>query len=301
MTSRGWAFTSFKEVEPKWNESVMKYMIYQREKCPSTGREHWQGYVKFKSPVRRKGAQLSIGDDVAHMEASKGDETSNINYCSKSTTKIGEVIQHGTPTVQGQRTDLQNYAKAVTDLSKQINDIILDNPTLAIKYPRGTQLLRSTALNKAASKIRPDIEVHVLIGAPGSGKTRTVYDSYPLNDIYKITLDSQSVWWDGYDGQNILLIDDFESWLPYRFLLNVLDIYPLRLPIKGGYTYANWGKVYITSNRPLEQWYPGQRDKDALYRRIKVCHKVSRSGGVILCPPPISPTEYILDETVKLE
>ena len=34
-----------------------------------------------------------------------------------------------------------------------------------------------------------------------------------------------------------------------------LDGYQLRLPIKGGHTYAYWNKVYITTNKPWENWH----------------------------------------------
>lgn len=299
MTSRAWTFTSYKIDKPTYNSDIHKFLIFQREKCPSTGREHWQGYVKYISPVRRTAAQKGIGDETCHMESAKGNHKSNVTYCTKDATRVSPPESFGEDTSQGERTDLKQFTSKVTNLSIPLTDTVLENPTVAIKYPRGTQLIRSMALQKASTKIRPDVKVKVLIGKPGSGKTRHIYDSHNINEIYKITLDGQSVWWDGYDGQKVLLIDDFESWLPYRFLLNILDIYPLRLPIKGGYCYANWEIVYITSNRPLECWYPGQPDKDALYRRIHERYEVSQSGGVILCPPH-DITSSIQDETVTL-
>jgi len=75
-----------------------------------------------------------------------------------------------------------------------------------------------------------------------------------LENIFKIDGDD-TLWWDGYQGQKILLIDDFYGTIKYGKLLNILDIYPLRLPTKGGHTYANWEKIYITSNDKPDKWY----------------------------------------------
>ena len=66
---------------------------------------------------------------------------------------------------------------------------------------------------------------------------------------------SNPEWWDGYDGEEILLIDDFYGQVQVARMLHLLRGYQCRLPIKGGFTYAQWQKVYITSNNPPHEWY----------------------------------------------
>lgn len=62
--------------------------------------------------------------------------------------------------------------------------------------------------------------------------------------------------------------------LPLTRLLQVLDIYPLRLPIKGGFTLARWTRVILTSNIHPRDWYPNcqPESRRALLRRI---HRVT--------------------------
>lgn len=77
-------------------------------------------------------------------------------------------------------------------------------------------------------------------------------------------------WWDGYDGEETLLIDEFYGQLKVSRMLALLDGYQCRLPVKGNFTYAQWTKVYITSNTKASEWYTNipVQVSDALQRRI---------------------------------
>ena len=98
---------------------------------------------------------------------------------------------------------------------------------------------------------------------------------------YKIE-GSEMEWWDGYEGEKTILIDEYDSQVSLPRLLNILDGYQLRLPIKGGFTYARWTKVIITSNIDPREWHPNAKPfhREALMRRltkvIEMCHSVQR-------------------------
>lgn len=89
MTARNWCFTSFKVDEPSIEENVdkIKYGVYQREVAPETGKEHWQGFVSMRSPVRMTGIKAVIGDPAAHVEVVKGTPEQNIAYCTKDESR----------------------------------------------------------------------------------------------------------------------------------------------------------------------------------------------------------------------
>lgn len=95
---------------------------------------------------------------------------------------------------------------------------------------------------------------------------------------------ANALWWDGYAGEGRLIIDDFYGWIQHHVLLRVLDVYPMRLDIKGSTTYAAWTEVFITSNKHPREWfnkYPWDAD-DALQRRIHHIWEVRRTlGGFI--------------------
>jgi len=130
------------------------------------------------------------------------------------------------------------------------------------------QAVRSRS-NSGRRRLTLYVSVHW--GRTGTGKTKGVFDDVEARGETLYKLDSaNTLWWDGYMGEKNLLIDDFYGWIKFGTLLNILDIYPLRLDIKGGFAYAAWTRVYITSNKIWQEWYKelSHEQHAALERRI---------------------------------
>lgn len=86
--ARHWCYTHFDLLnEPKWVENEMSYMVYQREKAPTTGTEHFQGYVCFKKK-RTLGWIKNNIDSTAHWAKCKGTPEQNKEYCTKDDTRV---------------------------------------------------------------------------------------------------------------------------------------------------------------------------------------------------------------------
>lgn len=125
-------------------------------------------------------------------------------------------------------------------------------PCVHGKYHRGLNQYRCL-LAESKSKDFRHLQVRVYWGDAGTGKTRkAVADN---SDYYILNQPDNALWWDGYEGQTHLIIDDFQGWVKYRFFLKVLDGYQLRLPVKGSFTYAFWTLITITSNKAPAEWY----------------------------------------------
>lgn len=118
---------------------LVKYYIYQREICPETKKEHWQGYIEFLKPQYLNRIKEIIGDETAHIEKRKGTQKQAIEYCKKSRTSIINTIhEFGDPGAQGQRNDL----KALYDDIKNgntLNEIVDKYPTQFIRYSKGIE------------------------------------------------------------------------------------------------------------------------------------------------------------------
>ena len=81
------------------------------------------------------------------------------------------------------------------------------------------------------------------------------------------------LWFDGYNGDKTLLLDELRGNIKLSYLLQILDPYPLKVEVKGGTVNAEWDRVFITTNTPPEKWYPrvsaeDPRTFEALLRRI---------------------------------
>ena len=66
--------------------------LYGKEICPTTGRQHFQGFMRLKKAMRITELKL-IGKP--HLEACKGNEEQNERYCSKD----GNVVRYPKPLI----------------------------------------------------------------------------------------------------------------------------------------------------------------------------------------------------------
>jgi len=262
MTSRSFCFTSFSIPEPKKEE--IRYIIYQKERCPTTNKIHWQGYAEFNSPIRIARAQRICGIGKSHVEKRKGTREQARAYCMKPDTQIDQPIEYGDWNAggQGSRTDLKLIFDKIKAGTPMI-EVMETDPTLYCKYRNGIKDYKFECLKSKTNKFRK-VTVEVHWGEAGAGKTRHCVESHP--EAFKMDFDDQ-LWWDGYEGEETIILNDFYGNIKYHKLLDLLDGYKMRLPVKGGFTYANWNKVLITSNKPPEQWYQVGLT-DALNRRI---------------------------------
>lgn len=276
--------SSFMACYGKPNPDMTKiiYICWQEEVCPKTGRHHWQTFVRFKTKNSILALQKAIGIDkelkysdnegVEHFAwkchikpHAKGTDSSCIAYCKKDDTAIkGTFVEHGNvPQMKpGKRTDID---QAVIDIREGKEP----SPNILLKYPNGVKALKAK-VNKdnTANRNTFDIIVNVFWGGAGTGKTKSIIDKYGQKNVYSLTKAKNEVWFDGYEQEKILIIDDFYGWIPWGELLQILDRYQLKLQIKGSYTWANWDKVFITSNKAYHEWYPNIENIEALERRI---------------------------------
>lgn len=81
-----------------------------------------------------------------------------------------------------------------------------------------------------------------------------------------------NLWFNGYHGQDAIILDDFYGWIEPATLYRLLDIYPLQVPIKMGFAWAKWNYVFITSNVRPEEFYRKEvmdkLDPTAYFRRF---------------------------------
>lgn len=259
--AKNWVFTlnNFTEDELKQlqetEEPWIRYLVFQHERG-SEGTDHLQGYLECVE--RRRLPQLRRFLPRAHWEIRRGNQSQAIRYATKEDSRIAGPWTVGLPfsSSQGRRTDLDELASRLYQ-GATVEEIREHFPGHSLRYKRQiAEAARERRQSQFGKRPRPDLEVYVFWGDPGTGKTRSVYESEGFDRVYTLnTATNGHVWFDGYDGEPVLLIDDFRGWIRFNEFLKILDIYPLRLPIKGSYDFAAWTRVYITSNHCPEDWW----------------------------------------------
>jgi len=270
--TRGYCFTSF-EVS-KFNEFMAikcRYVIIGKEVCPKSGKAHLQGYIYFENPRSFASVKKLLGK--AHIEKTEGTPQDNRDYCSKG----GDFEERGELPSPGKRNDIIALRDAIME-KKTDYEIITDDdlcPTYG-RYLKFADRCREVMEREASKRFRT-VDVVVLYGLAGTGKTRYVYDNENVDQIYTLVQAQKEVWFDGYCSHNILLIDDFYGWIKWGFLLKLLDGHQCRLNKKGSAGWACWNKVYITSNKAPWNWYDKGYPLE-LQRRIKKIIHFTENG-----------------------
>nr|UVZ21334.2 replication-associated protein [Pigeon circovirus] len=257
--AKRWCFTLNNPTEEEiksldtWLVSDFHYAIVGKE-VGEQGTPHLQGFVHLKQKKRL--TQLKQLFKRAHWEKARGSDEDNEKYCSKEGNVL---LTLGIP-AKGNRSDLSEAVAAVK-AGRAMAEVARDFSEIYVKYGRG---LRDLKLLIGQQPRDFKTEVIVITGPPGCGKSRWAAE-YPGSKFYKM----KGEWWDGYDHQEVVIIDDFYGWLPFCELLRVTDRYPHKVPVKGAFVEFTSRVIIVTSNSPPDAWYSEEKCcVQALFRRI---------------------------------
>lgn len=267
--SKYYVFTSFTldiDLNKFYNE-FCEYLIFQKEKCPTSGKEHLQGYFVLHNRKRVPTVKKLIGNDSIHLERRKGTHSDAVRYCSKSETQIEP------PTIMGTHEEPACKWDEIHTLLKS-GDIATVKDKYFSLYSRYKRSWGEIMCESFLPFTSPRIKGVWLTGPKGCGKTRLFMER---RDVY---LKGFNKWWDGYMGERIILIDDVST-TTWTFLLDYIkrwaDHYPCRGETKGSHVYLQHEYLCITSNETLDESLSLQSTShfEAIKRRFIQFHSTS--------------------------
>ncbi len=271
--ARRWCFTYFFEDPadlPTAKPEGIDFLVFGWELTPGSLTPHAQGYVEWTNPATLAHCRAFLD---ANWLVCKGNQAANIAYC----TKDGDWVEFGTRKAQGARTDLL-AVKTLLDAGEPIKRIADDHFSDFVRYERGFKSYK----RMIAVKRSWPMSIIIYVGPTGTGKTKAAHDTYP--DAY---WKPKGKWWDNYDGQETVVIDEmYGSSFAFTELLQLMDRYPLSVETKGGTVEFNSKRLIFTSNEEPEDWYDSEKThrmawKDSpLNRRIKEFGVIVRTGEV---------------------
>lgn len=280
--ARNWCFTINNPlISPAGLSSMLKahprfrYVVFQLEKG-SNDTLHYQGYIEFSSAIRFNAVKTLIGGNP-HIEKRRGTREQARHYCMKpvdgctckhcsesggrvtnaATHEYGDWATGGS----GTRNDIAEIAEEFK-LGKRIKYIANEYPSVYVRYHKGLEKLHALMQPKRTAVPM----VTLLYGKTGVGKTKAIM---AMPDVFK--KDGSDQWFDGYGGEDILLIDDLagkKSRITLSFLLNLLDRYEVRLPVKGAFTDLAASSIFVTTNIHPRLWYDWT-DREEHYQALK--------------------------------
>lgn len=269
--NRNWCFTlnNYTEVEVesiKKLEEKCTYLVFGYE-VGENGTPHLQGYIEFANARALGGVKKLIGSR-AHLEPRMGTSKQASDYCKKD-EKFFECGELSNP---GKRTDLLELKASVEEGNV---DVIETHFELYCRYRGGiNDLIDKQNLKKKRTEMTKGIWFH---GPTGSGKSHRAFEMAG-DDVYVWCDDGG--WWDGYTGQETVVINDFRGGIKYNELLQLVDKWPHSVRRRGKVPMPFTSKtVIVTSSLPPEKVYrnvDAEDSIDQLLRRFEVIELAQR-------------------------
>jgi len=252
-----------------------KYLVYGREIAPETGTPHLQGFIQV--PSRKRFSALKKLFPGCWLRRARAKPEQAAEYAKKD----GNYVELGQMVRPGQKEGHVRSARTVEERmekNKRLRDTslweLVDNGDISICQVRGLKNARLDLKEEQNRKAPMQHLGHQEVvhewywGPSGTGKSRKARTENP--DAYLKTCNK---WWDGYDNEDVVLIEDFDkAHSPLCHHLKIWgDIYTFPAEVKGG----NLGKIrpkkiVITSNySPADIWENAQ-DREPIERRFNI-------------------------------
>jgi len=274
---------------PSW----VSYLIYQRERCPETGRHHFQMYMECSGQQAYSRIQQIEGFAGCHIEPRRGSQEQNIAYCSKEDSRVEGPFVFGFPKAPGKRNDLLEI-KDLIDANASRLSIYDAHFSSMVRYAKG--LMEYKRLATAPRNFQPSVVL--FLGPSGSFKSTIIYsllNSGYFGRHYTLPLKNSGPWFDDYDAQESLFVDEMNGNRMTPEFFNLLnDAHPCNAPCHGtGGVQIVAKHHFFASNYLPETWWKS-------HRKVSKSIQIRRRFGAVLYTfsrantpyPPLSEDAY---------
>ena len=205
------------EDEERLAQLDFQYLLYGHEVCPKTKRPHLQGYIQMKKQTYWTFLNTYFEKRCWWHKANGSVESQEV-YCKKDNEGIVELGtarssgKFGQPggNQPGAPSMAERIAKNKRLLEEDLDDLAAQG-VIAMCQVRGVKNARMDIAEVVRRKNKPKViegpfKNLWFWGPSGTGKSHKARTDYP--DAY---LKNMSKWWDGYDGEEDVLMEDFDK------------------------------------------------------------------------------------------
>lgn len=228
--------------------------------CGAGGFQHWQIMVGFTRSVRLKAVRDTFGPFHCELSRSRAAD----DYVFKDDTAVPNTrFELGTkPIKRNCKRDWDAIRESAVrgELESIPSDVYIRCYSQLRRI--ATDSLRPTAMHRL---------VKVFWGTTGTGKSHSAWEELGMDSYPK---DPRSKFWDGYRGQEHVIVDEFRGGIDISHILRWTDRYPVLVEVKGSSVVLKATKIIFTSNLHPKDWYPDldQETQNALLRRLDITH-----------------------------
>lgn len=292
----------------------ISFITVGHEIAPRTGEHHLQGYLEVFGGKRITFATFKKficfkGLKPVWVASARGSALQNEDYTGKAKKegryyeKWGEFRNYG----QGKSKEMVQVQKKL-DLRVPIGTIYKEHFDVSAKHYRFFKEYQSATRPQRAEPS----QVFYIYGPSGTGKSKYCFETWGHDptEVYWLPLQKAggNVWWDGYQGQPVVIIDD---WYPgyfgaghVAFMLRLVDRYPFQVPVHGGQVEFRSKTIVFTSNTPIDEidnekysGYPWDIT-NPLFNRVYIREPKWIVRHMAAPPPPPPPAPRMLITTL---
>jgi len=262
--SRGWCYTLNNYTQEEFDELTRvecRYHVLGKE-VGDKGTAHIQGYIYFKNYVTFFKVKKLLGDRC-HIERQKGSTQQASVYCKKDGNfqEIGVLPRKNlTKKQRAERNELL--------LSANLNQLVKDGE-ISLSHVKQIKSARLILAQEHEDYEHSSTRGTWYYGPPGVGKSRRARLENPGAFIK-----SQNKWWDGYQGQKAVILDDLDGDYLSHYLKIWGDRYACSGEVKGGTVRLQHEKIVVTSNYSPDVLFEAKGPElvRAIRRRFNVVH-----------------------------
>lgn len=259
-------------------DKQLAYAVFGFERAPTTGKAHAQGYIEVGRHVRQtRWAQVMEvlkHEELRHPHVipARGTAEQNRAYCTGNVdgkSPNEKVFELGEPRKKGPKPGLDYAAQLELIRAGKMHET---DPRLQIMHFGNMQKINFSYPRNYTELA--ELRNEWVWGAPGVGKSKYARERARQLGLAYYVKDAQTKWFDQYQHEPCVIIDDLELDAKYQIhLLKMIgDHYPTRVEIKGAYTEIRPQVIIVTSNYSPDTIWEEKNQRDAIRRRYKVTH-----------------------------
>lgn len=223
------------------------------------GTYHTHLFINMKHDYKIRCAAIKKLFPSAHIDACNGKAEEVRNYVLKGTgheekqhTQVPDTFEE---LCDFEEVGKKTFTKAVKDIAngKTVLEVLNEDPTLVKQVSNLKQYKSMIDKQIYSTKIR-EVEVIYKWGLSGTGKTSSIFAENPnMADIYVVQDYVHP--FDAYDGESIIVFEEYRSNFMLTNMLQYLDRYPVQLPARYANHMAAFTKIYVVSNISISEQY----------------------------------------------